>query len=258
MKLPVVLAVLIGIFVLACSTVTPAPAEPTPNIDATVEARVQGTQEVKSVIEATVQARVKQELESQPTQTPVMVEAPQVSTPLPTSNLPPTIRPFPTPTLALTTRPVPTLDAPYFYAKGISIFSEAVPGMLADKTYQEAITEFTTAIQLDPLYVDAYLARGIAYYRMLNYEESIKDYNTVIDLDPDNPKVYLNLGNTHRMQRGQHQQAIQDYGKAIQLDPDYANAYIYRGAAYQWLGNDVKADADYARAKELRYEPEDE
>ena len=40
MKLPLVLAVLIGILGLACSTVAPAPAEPTPNIDATVEARV--------------------------------------------------------------------------------------------------------------------------------------------------------------------------------------------------------------------------
>ena len=39
MKLTVVLAVLIGTLVLACSTVTPVPAEPTPNIDATVEAR---------------------------------------------------------------------------------------------------------------------------------------------------------------------------------------------------------------------------
>ena len=40
MKLPIVLAVLISIAGLACSTAAPAPAEPTPNIDATVEARV--------------------------------------------------------------------------------------------------------------------------------------------------------------------------------------------------------------------------
>ena len=40
MKPPVVLAVLIGTLVLACSTTTSAPAEPTPNIDATVEARI--------------------------------------------------------------------------------------------------------------------------------------------------------------------------------------------------------------------------
>ena len=39
MKLTVVLAVLIGTLVLACSSAAPAPVEPTPNIDATVEAR---------------------------------------------------------------------------------------------------------------------------------------------------------------------------------------------------------------------------
>ena len=38
MKLPVVLAVLVGIFALACSSAAPAPAEPTSKIDATVEA----------------------------------------------------------------------------------------------------------------------------------------------------------------------------------------------------------------------------
>ena len=40
MKLTVVLAVLIGTLLLACSSVTPVPAEPTLNIDATVEAKV--------------------------------------------------------------------------------------------------------------------------------------------------------------------------------------------------------------------------
>ena len=54
MKLPVVLAVLIGTLVLACSSTGPAPAEPTPNIDATVEARV--AQE--RAVEATVPVKV--------------------------------------------------------------------------------------------------------------------------------------------------------------------------------------------------------
>ena len=38
MKLPVVLAVFVGIFALGCSSAAPAPAEPTSKIDATVEA----------------------------------------------------------------------------------------------------------------------------------------------------------------------------------------------------------------------------
>ncbi len=54
MKLPAVLAVLFGTLVLACSTVTPVPAEPTPNIDATVEAKLAQ----KRAVEATVQVKV--------------------------------------------------------------------------------------------------------------------------------------------------------------------------------------------------------
>ena len=64
MKLPVVLSVLIGTLVLACSTVTPVPAEPTPNtktattlestpnIDETVEARLAHEQAVDATVEA--------------------------------------------------------------------------------------------------------------------------------------------------------------------------------------------------------------
>ena len=58
MKLTVVLTVLIGILVLACST---APAEPTPNIDATVEARVNQELAPTRNIDATVEARLAQE-----------------------------------------------------------------------------------------------------------------------------------------------------------------------------------------------------
>jgi len=54
MMVPVVLALLIGIFVLACSSAAPAPAEPTPNIDATVEAKL--AQE--RAVDPTVQVKV--------------------------------------------------------------------------------------------------------------------------------------------------------------------------------------------------------
>ena len=68
MSLPVALAVVFGSLVLACSTAAPAipPAEPTPNIDATVEARV--AQE--RAVDATVEARLKEERASQATSIP--------------------------------------------------------------------------------------------------------------------------------------------------------------------------------------------
>jgi hypothetical protein len=71
MKLPVVLAVLIGCLVIACSTVTPVPAEPTPNIDATVAAKV--AQE--RAVDATVQAKVSGTLSAQEAKTPNTTQA---------------------------------------------------------------------------------------------------------------------------------------------------------------------------------------
>jgi Flp pilus assembly protein TadD len=42
---------------------------------------------------------------------------------------------------------------------------------------------------------------------------------------------------------------------AIRIDPDDAEAYNNRGVDHRELGNDVKADADFARAKELGFKP---
>jgi len=109
MKLTVVLVVLIGILVLACSSAAPAPVEPTPNIDATVEAKL--AQE--RAVDATVEARLKEERASQPT-----VQAQPTNTPVETATLPPkptntsitnpTNTPEPAPTNTPTPVPTPT------------------------------------------------------------------------------------------------------------------------------------------------------
>ena len=49
--------------------------------------------------------------------------------------------------------------------------------------------------------------------------------------------------------------AIPCYTEAIRLDPDDAKAYHNRGIAYYEQGNKAKAEADFAKAKELGYAP---
>jgi tetratricopeptide (TPR) repeat protein len=76
-------------------------------------------------------------------------------------------------------------------------------------------------------------------------------------------------------QRGEYDQAIQDLSQAIRLDPQSAFPYVNRGVAYDETGKHdlaiadlteairldprlpkAKAEADFAKAKELGYEPE--
>ena len=49
--------------------------------------------------------------------------------------------------------------------------------------------------------------------------------------------------------------AIADYTEAIRLDPNYVKAYHLRGLIYRMKGEQAKAEADLARAKELGYRP---
>jgi Flp pilus assembly protein TadD len=54
---------------------------------------------------------------------------------------------------------------------------------------------------------------------------------------------------------GQYKQAIQDYDEAIRLNPQDAEAYYVRGLIYGELGKSDEAARDFAKAKELGYDP---
>jgi len=105
MKLTTVLTGIIGILVLACSSAAPAHVEPTPNIDATVEARLAE----ERAVDATVEARLKEERASQATSipSPTNTQAPMPTyTPQPTYT--PKTAPTNTPTVVPTATSVPT------------------------------------------------------------------------------------------------------------------------------------------------------
>ena len=63
----------------------------------------------------------------------------------------------------------------------------------------------------------------------------------------DSGNEYLSLG--------QYEQAIQDFDEAIRLDPQYSDVYYNRGLAYEALGKTIEAERDFAKAKELGYDP---
>ena len=73
----------------------------------------------------------------------------------------------------------------------------------------EAIADYTKAIELDPAYADAYYNRGLAYFGS-TFESGIDVHELV--------------------------QAKQDFDKAIELDPFYVTLNFYAGWAYFLAG----------------------
>ncbi|NJL43622.1 MAG: tetratricopeptide repeat protein, partial [Pseudanabaena sp. SU_2_4] len=89
--------------------------------------------------------------------------------------------------------------------------------------YKGAIADFTQAIELDNLHVEAYLQRGQAYTNLGKYQQAIDDYSKAIELRPNSAKAYNYRGNAYR-ELGECKIAIADYDRSLTIDPNSTTA----------------------------------
>lgn len=130
-------------------------------------------------------------------------------------------------------------DAKRHIERGLA---EAVKGNI-----KKALSDFNTAISLDPNNGIAYYARGKAKYDLGLKEEALKDYNKTVELNLKSPELYADMG-LAKSNLGRKEEAINDYDDAIRLNPKYANAYCNRGNAKSDLGRKEEAINDYDKA----------
>jgi len=143
------------------------------------------------------------------------------------------------------------------YSKAIELDGKFIPAYYnrgiayCEKgSYEEAIKDYSKAIELDDKFVHAYHGRGIAYCEKGSYEEAIKDYSKAIELDGKFVHAYHGRGRAY-CEKGLYEEAIKDYSKAIELNDKYTYAYHGRGIAYFKKGSYEEAIKDYSKAIEL-------
>jgi tetratricopeptide (TPR) repeat protein len=93
-------------------------------------------------------------------------------------------------------------NAEQFYKKGL-ISQE-------NRSWDEAISYFTKAIEQDPSFADAFFHRSIAHYWKDNVDKSIYDCKKSIELKPDHVEVYYSLARLYE-KRGRIQDALDNY-----------------------------------------------
>ena len=86
--------------------------------------------------------------------------------------------------------------------------------------------------------------QGNQNYSLNQYQQAIEDYTNAIDLKPQFAGAYDSRGNAYQ-KLNRWDQAIQDYTKAIEINPQYANAYYQRGNTYEQLNQKEKAIESY-------------
>lgn len=116
--------------------------------------------------------------------------------------------------------------------------------------YGQAVTDCTHALELAPDFVATYVNRGIAYSGLRQYKQAIADCEKALQLDLDNVYAYFNLGNAY-LWMSEYQKAITCFDQAIKADPEFVAAYLNRGIAYNELKQLQPALQDYSHAIEL-------
>jgi tetratricopeptide (TPR) repeat protein len=120
----------------------------------------------------------------------------------------------------------------------------------ATKIDAMAMTEFATAVGLQPDYWKAIHNRGVSYALEGKFPEAIKDFTRTLELKPEYASAWFNRGELH-FELGKYTEALTDYTQAIRLKPDDHDAYVRRGHANFQLRRYREALTDYSRAFEL-------
>ncbi len=116
--------------------------------------------------------------------------------------------------------------------------------------WEEAISDYDKAIELDSSDGDYYNGRGVSKVMQNKYKEAEKDFDEAIKLD-SSTAIYYNRRGLCKNFQGKYEEAIKDYEEAIKLDPKTPLYYSNRGISKESLKNYKGAILDYDKALEL-------
>ncbi len=144
---------------------------------------------------------------------------------------------------------------------------------LAIKNFESALADLDKAIDLNPAFTVALMARGAARMaasdhivttgdqsseqtmlesrkRQAAAVTAIEDFDRALQLNPRLVYAWFDKGNVFYI-IGDYTSAIQCYSNAIEINPDFGQAYFNRGLTYLRNGNKSQAFVDLSKAGEL-------
>ena len=119
--------------------------------------------------------------------------------------------------------------------------------------FDEAIDNYSKAIELNPYYLDAYINKGICSRDMGKLSEADKEFKKALELYPNNYLVYYHLGITFsRMDKKYWNKGMDYFELAIRYKPDYSETYFQKGILEMKMGLYGDAIQSFLKCKELR------
>jgi tetratricopeptide (TPR) repeat protein len=125
---------------------------------------------------------------------------------------------------------------------------------LAEKSDPMAEEYYRSAMELNSMAVEPMYNLAIFYQNQQRLDDALDLYRQILALDPENATASFNQGYIHLEYRAQYDSAVYWFSEAIVRLPYYHQAFFNRGLAYESLGMQTEAIADYGQA--LRIKPD--
>ncbi|MBJ7438057.1 MAG: tetratricopeptide repeat protein, partial [Sphingopyxis sp.] len=136
----------------------------------------------------------------------------------------------------------PLTTATQFVDRGNSLLDRGRP--------DEAISDFSRALALDPKNATALANRGIAQVWKGEFTTAVVDLDAAAAINPSHPVVFRARG-LMAEQKGDYKGAIEAYASALTVEPGHSFALGHRAIAYRETGNDDAALKDSEAALKL-------
>ncbi|MCK4816012.1 tetratricopeptide repeat protein, partial [bacterium] len=111
---------------------------------------------------------------------------------------------------------------------------------------EEAVRQWTKAIEVDPLYKDPYNVLAYAYNDIGDFEKSIWAINKYISLAPDEANPYDSRGELYGS-NGKIDKAIESFKKALEIKPDFYMSWQSLGHMYVFQKRYAEAEKCYEK-----------
>jgi tetratricopeptide (TPR) repeat protein len=98
----------------------------------------------------------------------------------------------------------------------------------------------------------AHNSRGIIYVEKGQYDQAISEFSKAIEIDSSIAVAYFNRGLVY-LGKGQLDEALSDFNKSIEIDPRDGQAYYYRARSHYLKKEYDQSWEDIRRTEDLGY-----
>jgi len=141
-----------------------------------------------------------------------------------------------------------TLGVDYVGATCVAVL--AILSVRQVRVWQDSLTLWNHALELDPNNVSAYVNRGSAFEDRGELDHAMANYEAALARAPTFADALFGRGNVRRL-RGDLDGALEDFDRVTQLKPADPRGWANRGGMRHVKADLPGAEADYRRALEL-------